>query len=119
MKCFIFYLTAFLVTLQAADLPIQQTTTGPYEVVVSASPERREVHSYQLVFRDRASKKILGSADTSGGYSSPSSAAEMTQVVWHPSGEFVAFTDKATKHAALLYVYSLRNGIPAKLEFGD
>jgi hypothetical protein len=119
MKLLAIALAAFPVALLAEDLPIQQTATGTCEIVVSADSNANREAGYQLVFRDRATKKALGTADTIGGYTTPSVAAETTKVVWHPSGEFVAFTDRATKHSTELYVYSLLNGKPSKIDFRD
>lgn len=105
--------------LGAIELPIVQTASGPYEVCISAaSPSERDA-GYTVAFRDRATLKVVSTAETIGGYTTPAVAAETSKVIWHPSGQFVAFTDRGTKHSTELYVYSLRDGKPLKLDYLD
>jgi hypothetical protein len=119
MKRLALLLAALPVALLAVDLPIQQTATGSCEIVVAAASESDREGGYQLVFRDKATEKAIGTAETIGGYTTPSVAAETTKIVWHSSGQFVAFTDRATKHSTELYIYSIINAKPAKIDFRD
>lgn len=119
MKTLILSLCALPALLGAVELPIPQKTTGPYEVCISAPSPDFGDGGYTLSFRERESQKVIGATETLGGTFKPSVAAETMKVLWHPSGEFVVFTDRGTKHTSTLYVYSLRNGKPAKLEYQD
>ena len=119
MKNLILFLSAIPAILGAVELPIPQKSTGPYEVCISAASPNDFEGGYKMVFRERATQKLIGSTEGLGGYLKPSNAAETTEVLWHPSGEFVAFTDRGTKHSKGLYVYSLREGKPVKLDYAD
>jgi len=119
MKTLILTLCVLPALLGAIELPIPQKPTGPYEVCISAPSPDFNDGGYTMSFRERESQKVIGSTDLMGGYLKPKLAAESTEVLWHPSGEFVAFADRGTKHSKELYVYSLRGGKPVKLEYRD
>ena len=119
MKTLILSLCALPALLGAVDFPIPQKSTGPYEVCISAPSTEHDDSGYIVAFRERKTGEMIGSTGQLGGYAAPKVAAETTEVLWHPSGEFVAFTDRGTKHSKELHVYSLRGGKPAKLEYRD
>jgi len=119
MKTLILSLCAFPVLLEAIELPIPQKPTGPYEVCISAPSPDLNDGGYTLGFRERETGKVTGTTDVIGGYAAPKVAAESTEVLWHPSGEFVAVADRGTKHSKELYVFSVRDGKPVKLEYPD
>lgn len=112
-------LVMFPISSPAEELPIPQTVTGAWEMAVSASSVTDRVAGYDLVFREVATKKVIGTAETIGNYTNGAVAADTCKVVWHPTGGFVAFSDRATKHSLELYVYSLRNGKPEKILVPD
>jgi hypothetical protein len=119
MKRLALFLGAIPALLGAVELPLQQTPTGPYEVCISAETPTEKDAGYSIVFRERATQKLLGKGETGGGYTTPEIAARTAKVLWHASGQFVAFNDRTTKHTSELQIYSLLESQPVKLEYSD
>lgn len=111
---------ALPLTVAAVELPVPQNVTGPYELRIQSEEPDAFADGGGIEFWNRETGKLVGKAGISyGGYGTAKTAAESMPVLWHGSGNYVAFTTRATKHTRELAVYSLENNEPRRLEYAD
>ena len=109
-------LLALPLTLAAAELPVPQNVTGPYDLRIQADEPDAFDGGFRIEFWNRQTATLLGAAENTYTYGTASSAAKAMPVLWHGSGNYVAFTTRTTKHSTELAVYSLENQEPRILK---
>jgi hypothetical protein len=103
----------------AIELPVKQQAPGLYEVCVQAESADDRDGAYAIAFRRKGTDEIVGTSEAMGGYTNPRIAANSALVLWHGSGEIVAFTDRRIKHPKALYIYSVSDYGVTRLNFLD
>ncbi len=105
--------------LGAAELPVPQNVTGPYEIRIQSDDPGVFDGGAIIQFWNRETGKLVGEAANTFTYGTADSVAKSMPVVWHGGGNYVAFAIRGTKHTSGLAVYSLENSEPRALEYAS
>lgn len=111
------FIFRLVLALAAAELPVPQNVTGPYEIRIQSDEPSAFDGGFRIEFWNRQTATLLGAAENTYTYGTASSAAKSMPVLWRGSGNYVAFTTRTTRHTTELAVYSLENQEPRRLKY--
>jgi hypothetical protein len=81
---------------------------GRYEVrIFKTASEDDYPSNYYYAVVNAKSNKVIQKLAEGGGFADYDGAKNLSEVVWHESGDFFALTDHGTRHSMEMYVYQI------------